>query len=77
MGVMACYRDECGNIMCKRYSREHGYICNECFNELRDIGFWVHIEDFMHTPKRLRTYDQTNKSQWELLLNNTFKLEGE
>jgi len=34
MGVMACSRDGCENIMCDRYSEQYGYICGECFNEL-------------------------------------------
>ena len=31
MGVLACYRNGCTNIMCDRYSHEHGYICYDCF----------------------------------------------
>jgi hypothetical protein len=37
MGVMACFRNGCKNIMCDRYSHEFGYICNDCFSELVDI----------------------------------------
>jgi len=37
MGVMACFRNGCNNIMCDRYSDEFGYICNDCFSELIDI----------------------------------------
>lgn len=34
MGVLACNRKGCRNIMCDRYSSRYGYICNECFAEL-------------------------------------------
>ena len=37
MGVMACNRDGCRNIMCTRHSHEFGYICDECFEELTDF----------------------------------------
>lgn len=50
MGVMECSRRGCANIMCERYSRTFGYICNECFNALVERGF-VSVSEFMETPK--------------------------
>ena len=50
MGVMACSREGCQNILCNWYSYEYGYLCNECFRELMDTV--VEIEDFMDSPKR-------------------------
>lgn len=34
MGVLACNRNECRNIMCDTYVEEiNSYICNECQDE--------------------------------------------
>lgn len=52
MGVMNCFRNGCDNIMCDRYSRKYGYICNECFDELVDLGIEANIERFMNTQKK-------------------------
>ena len=49
MGVMACNREGCRNIMCDRYSHEYGYICDECYEEL--IRTPQSIHKFMETPK--------------------------
>jgi len=35
MGVKECRRKDCDNIMCNRYSQRFGYICDECFEELK------------------------------------------
>lgn len=50
MGVLACDRRGCDNIMCGRLSDDYGYICDKCFEELvssqtRQIG------KFMDTPR--------------------------
>lgn len=49
MGVLACDRKNCENIMCDRYSPEHGYICGECFEELIDSEMFITI--FMQTER--------------------------
>ncbi len=49
MGVLACDRCGCGNIMCDRLSHFHGYICNECFSELCESG--MQPQDFMDSTK--------------------------
>ena len=56
MGVMACNRKDCTSILCKRYSAIFGYICNECFEEMKESG--LDIETFMATPKgKFQNYD--------------------
>jgi hypothetical protein len=47
MGVLACDRRGCKNIMCDRYSYKYGYICHECFEELVNLGYSTNIEEFM------------------------------
>lgn len=47
MSVLACDRKGCDNVMCDRLSREYGYICNECFNELVELGPNTDIAEFM------------------------------
>ena len=49
MGVLECDRKGCGNIMCTRYSHTYGYICDECFEEMKVSR--MDIETFMNTPK--------------------------
>ena len=51
MGVLACDRRGCENVMCDRHSHTYGYICNECFEELVDEGIAMDIERFMNTEK--------------------------
>lgn len=61
MGVLACDRKGCENVMCDRYSNEHGYICSECFDEMVESEQFESIEEFMNTEKN--TYiDNTNNS---------------
>ena len=50
MGVLACDRQGCENIMCNRYSPTYGYICNDCIEELAASGD-MNIQIFMNTPK--------------------------
>lgn len=54
MGVMGCDRFNCQNIMCDRYSDEHGYICNDCFEELLCLGVTADVQLFMRTRKDKR-----------------------
>ena len=49
MGVLACDRLGCGNIMCDRRSSRYGYICDECYQQLRDSS--LSIACFMETDK--------------------------
>lgn len=52
MSVLACNRYGCNNIMCDRYSKEHGYICYECFEELTKKGINADIYKFMKSQKK-------------------------
>lgn len=49
MSVLSCDRKGCKNIMCDRYSPTFGYICEECFAELKDISRFsvISINEFM------------------------------
>ncbi len=51
MGVKACFRKGCDNILCDRLSSVHGYICYECFNELVNLGADTDIINFMNSQK--------------------------
>lgn len=48
MGVKECFRKDCENIMCDFYSVKHGYICDECFNELEDLIYAKRCDGIMH-----------------------------
>lgn len=52
MGAMACSRNGCDNVMCTRYSLEHGYICYSCFKELVEKGAETNISQFMKTSPK-------------------------
>ena len=58
MGVLACSREGCESIMCDRYSRTHGYICDYCFRELVSKGFTTNITTFMETYKDSSRIDE-------------------
>lgn len=54
MGVLACDRKGCDNIMCDNYSPEYGYICWECLRELSERAVdegTVNIYKFMATTR--------------------------
>ena len=50
--MMSCDRSGCDNIMCDRYSREYGYICYECFEELVESGPETNVKEFMESYKQ-------------------------
>ena len=53
---MRCSRRDCENILCDKYNPKFGYICDDCFEELKlsegrkelNLG---DIYRFMETPK--------------------------
>lgn len=51
VGVMACSRTGCDNVMCDRYSSHYGYLCWQCFNELISLGPEANVSSFMKTEK--------------------------
>ncbi len=68
MGVLACDRKGCENIMCDRYSNRVGYICEECFSELKRQPHTL-ISDFMESPKG----DSKDTKYWEDFLEQVFE----
>jgi len=65
MGVMHCSRRGCDNIVCERYSKENGYICNECFEELINRGPEINTEDFMASSKMHKNLEAA-KARFEI-----------
>ena len=64
MGVMECRRKGCKNILCNRYSTTYGYICDECFEEMKMIH--IPIPTFLSIRKSDLPnygYDEEYKSQ--------------
>lgn len=53
MGVLACDRRDCTNIMCDYYHHEYGYLCYECVSELQEYldNGNLNVYKFMATPK--------------------------
>ena len=51
MNLMECGRKGCANNACGRYSPVYGYICNECFSELVNLGIRADMAAFMASPK--------------------------
>ncbi len=68
MGVLACDRYGCENIMCDFYSHTYGYLCWECKNELENTPM-TNFESFMQSAKC--TYP--DKSSWEESVNSEFR----
>jgi hypothetical protein len=69
MGVMACDRKDCDNVMCDHYSYDYGYICYDCIHELKDCGP-CDIQEFMNTPK---TKTLHRLDQWDSVVNFEFR----
>jgi len=67
MSVMGCNRRGCENIMCDRSSDEHGYICDECFQELLMRGVHTPVLTFMNLEKQT-----SNKEATEVYFNTIF-----
>jgi len=48
MGVMACSRNGCENVMCDLLSNKYGYICGDChtelYNRIQDISKFMESE---------------------------------
>lgn len=57
MGVLACSRSGCENVMCDRYSHKYGYICDDCFEELIE---WIRRERSFDIDQFMNTYKPTD-----------------
>ena len=47
MGVRNCSRMNCQRILCDRYSDTFGYVCDNCFEELVEMGPLSNIDHLM------------------------------
>ena len=65
MGVKECFRKDCENIMCDRYSDEHGYICDECFEDLVNTGLFTDIHNFMESTKTPKSEKKSARFRYE------------
>lgn len=65
MGVMACNRAGCENILCDKYSCTHGYICNECYGELASRSVPTKTEEFMESHKQMIYDIDVNRARLE------------
>lgn len=70
MGVLACDREGCDNIMCDFYSPTFGYLCYSCLQELKDVNGNQTIRQFMNTPARC---DSTPRYEWNNYVEAEFK----
>lgn len=52
MSLLACNRNGCDNIMCDIISDRYGYICDDCYNELKEKAGTMSISYFMKSPKK-------------------------
>ena len=68
MGVLACDRKGCENIMCDFCSYQYGYLCQECKEELIQSGP-CSIDEFMRTEK----LPSFSSDSWESFVDNEFK----
>ena len=71
MGVLACDRNGCDNIMCDYVSHRYGYLCWECLEELKDNPC-TDIEEFMGTPRE-KVWTVDVQEQWEAMIDEEFK----
>jgi len=73
MGVMQCSRNGCDNIMCNRRNEKHGYICNDCFEELVLLGAETNVSNFMRSPKLDRDL-KSSYARFNLEFQEAYKL---
>lgn len=73
MSVLSCDRLGCENVMCDRYSSTHGYICDECFEDLVNTGPETNIKQFMNTHKQYSSV--STRDEAFARYNEVFKLD--
>lgn len=71
MGVLACDRRGCDNIMCDNLSHTYGYLCRECLEELKDNPM-TDIEAFMGNPRE-KVWTVNIQRAWEEMIDEEFK----
>lgn len=72
MGVMACRRMGCTNIMCDAYSSDYGYLCHDCLAELKRKGPGTNIKDFINEAKPNPKEEELKQRQWEEYVDMLF-----
>ena len=72
MGVMACNRNGCGNVMCDYHSSSFGYICIDCRGELVGTRGTMTIGQFMVSPKQ-QAHD-SDPYAWGSYVNRIFEV---
>jgi hypothetical protein len=73
MGVMACDRVGCENVMCDRISDERQeYLCRECFDELVALGPSTDLDEFMNSPPhRQSTREAASRAYFDQIFPET------
>jgi hypothetical protein len=69
MGVLACDRQGCENVMCDYYSHTYGYLCYDCMQELKAISGSMTIRQFMACP----AHHNTHSYEWDNYVESEFK----
>lgn len=75
MGVLACDRSGCENIMCDRYSPEYGYICDSCFEELVQSGPETNVGQFMETRPRPESSPEEARARYSVVFKSRMEEE--
>lgn len=82
MGVLACDRNDCENIMCNTCINGEYYICNECEQEFKDYlrsknifsptknELMGELHGFMKTPKMYKGYGGNEVIDVDEFFNN-------
>ncbi len=70
MGVLACNRSGCENIMCDYVSDRFGYLCSECLNELLTDSSVCSFRGFMRSPKE--EVSDIDSTYWEDRVRSEF-----
>lgn len=72
MGVMACDRAGCDNVMCDHYSEAFGYICYDCKKELIETRGETTIGEFMRKPKS-KLHNSSDPYAWGSYVERIFE----
>ncbi len=77
MGVLACDREGCENIMCDRLSDTFGYLCWECFDELVGLGVQTDIAVFLEGGVTADRNQEAARAYFEKMFPSRSELEDE
>lgn len=78
MGVKACSKKGCENIMCDFCGYDIGYVCNECIEDFKSKVCGYNLRDFGDVEEELKLFLENRKSKKysnsQSLLNDYFKI---